>query len=278
MPDPLAGLEDACSKPDGNCAGRTHFVLHQTVDGHLTREKIKEKFGGNRGKSHQFILKDGTVVPLWPLDTVGVFATKSETNKQPMHGTKPAFALKGKMIHTEIDYENNGAPTTKQYEVLRDLYVQACKHFGRILTIVPHIEVDRGFADGHSDPQNFLYNDFYKLLGDAGIDMTRVRRFDHDRYWSKPSFKIPFDSDIFSWPPILAGNPHAAPAPAGPLLTVAAALRKRAAKKGRNKAAKKNTSVRSGRAAAKKRKTKNRTPKKAAGQKARVKKVRKRSR
>ena len=260
MPDPLAGLEGACSKADGNCAGRTHFVLHQTVDGHLTAKKIQDKFGGNKGKSHQFILKNGTVVPLWPLDTVGVFATKSETNKKPVHGKKPAFALKGKMVHTEIDYEDGGQPTTDQYAALRDLYVQACKHFGRILTIVPHIEVDRGFADGHSDPQNFLYNDFYKLLADAGIDMTRVPRFDHNRYWGKKSFKIPFDTDTFSWPPKLTGDPHAAPAPAHAMIALDTALavaggakrrKKTARKKAAKQAAKKKASTQGARKAAK---------------------------
>jgi len=212
-PDPLSAVADACSAPNGNCEGRTHFVLHQTVAGNLTAKSIKKKFGGKKGKSHQFILKDGTVVPLWPLDTKGVFATKSETTKKPLHGTKPTFALKGKMVHTEIDYGNNGAPTAQQYRALCDLYIEACKHFGRILTIVPHIEVDRGFADGHSDPQNFQYNDFYKLLEDAGINMPTVPRFDHNRYWGDPSYKTPLKSDIFSWPPKLIGNPHAGPKP-----------------------------------------------------------------
>jgi hypothetical protein len=269
MSDPLVGLEDACSKPDGSCDGRTHFVVHQTVDGNLTKKKIEERFGGNKGKAHQYVLKDGTIVPLFPLGTDGVFATKSETSKKPVHGTKPSFALKGKMIHTEIDYENNGEPTTKQYAALRDLYIEACKHVGRILTIVPHIEVDRGFADGHSDPQNFLYNDFYKLLTDAGIDMARVPRFDHDRYWGKKSFKIPFDTDTFSWPPKLTGNPHAAPAPVGALIAAAAALKKVVKKKGNKKTAKKKASVRRAKTTAKKKKRKNKVANKARHMKAR---------
>lgn len=209
MADPLAPVADACGKKDGSCDGRTHFVIHQTVDGNLTATKINSQFGGKKNKAHQYLLKDGSVVPLWPLSQTDVFATKSETAVTPLHGTKPDFPLKGKMIHTEIDYEDGGEPTKAQYKSLANLYVTACKEVGRILTIVPHIEVDRGIKNGHSDPQNFLYNDFYALLEAKGIDMSRIPRFSHDRYWSKPSFKIPFDTDNFLWPPKLSGNPHA---------------------------------------------------------------------
>jgi hypothetical protein len=281
MADPLAELGDACSKPKGDCEGRTHFVLHQTVVGNLTKQKIEDQFGGNKGKAHKYILKNGTIVELWPLDTPGVFATKSETTKQPVHGHKPSFALKGKLVHTEIDYEDGGQPTTEQYEALRDVYIATCRHFGRILTIVPHIEVDRGFADGHSDPQNFLYNDFYALLAGAGINMARVPRFDHERYWGKPSFKIPFDTDTFSWPPKLTGNPHT-PAPAdAPVAIAAVALRttsrkkKKVLKKAARKAAK-SAPARKAKKAAKKTRTK--ASRKTPRGKPRYKKGKKRSR
>jgi hypothetical protein len=113
------------------------------------------------------------------------------------------------MIHVEVDYEDGGKPTKEQYAALCDLYLAACKQAGRVLTIVPHIEVDRGIKGGHNDPQNFQYNDFYALVAAEGVDMARVPRFAHDRYWGKPNFKIPFDTDTFSWPPKLSGNPHA---------------------------------------------------------------------
>jgi hypothetical protein len=209
MPDPLASISGACPKSDGSCDGRTHFVIHQTVDGNLTEKKIKAQFGGKKNKAHQYILKSGKVVRLFSLDEKGVFATKSETSAVPLHGKKPPFALKGKMIHTEIDYGDGGEPNEDQYAALRDLYIEACSHVGRVLTIVPHIEVDRGIKNGHSDPQNFLYNDFYALLKAAGIDMSRVPRFDNDRYFGKDNFKIPFATDKFSWPPKLSGDPHA---------------------------------------------------------------------
>jgi hypothetical protein len=209
MADPLAALTDACKKADGSCPGRTHFILHQTVDGNLTKEKIKDRFGGKKNKAHQYILKSGEVVPLWRLSQKDVYATKAETNTRPLHGTKPSFPLKGKMIHIEIDYEENGEPNDKQYAALCDLYIAACKEAGCVLTIVPHIEVDRGIKNGHNDPQNFRYNDFYAALTAKGIDMSRVPRFDNARYWGKPNYKTPFDTDTFSWPPKLSGNPHA---------------------------------------------------------------------
>jgi hypothetical protein len=208
MADPLATVADACNKKDGSCDGRTHFVVHQTVAGSLTKKKIETEFGGKKNKAHQYILKSGDVVPLWPLTQKDVFATKSETSKKPLHGSKPAFPLKGKMIHIEVDYEEQGQPNKDQYKALCALYITACKEVGRILTIVPHIEVDRGIKNGHNDPQNFQYNDFYALLEAKGIDMKRVPRFSHDRYWGKPNFKTPFDTDTFSWPPKLSGDPH----------------------------------------------------------------------
>lgn len=209
MADPLEALPGACANPSGDCTGRTHFVLHQTVDGGLTKQKIVAMFGGHKNKAHHYVLKSGEVVELFPLSQTDVFATKSETAVTPLHGNKPAFALKGKMIHIETDYEDGGKPTDAQYDALCDQYIKACQTAGRVLTIVPHIEVDRGFADGHSDPQNFQYNDYYARLAAKGIDMTRVPRFDHKRYFDKPSFKIPFDTDTFHWPPKLSGNPHA---------------------------------------------------------------------
>jgi hypothetical protein len=209
MPDPLGTVTNACDKADGSCPGRTHFVIHQTVSGVLTKNKIMTMFGGKKNKAHHYILKSGEVVPLFPLSQTDVFATKSETNKKPLHGKKPPFSLVGKMIHVEVDYEDKGEPTKPQYAALSDLYIAACKQAGRVLTIVPHIEVDRGIKGGHNDPQNFQYNDFYALIAAKGVDMARVPRFAHDRYWGKPSFKIPFDTDTFSWPPKLSGNPHA---------------------------------------------------------------------
>lgn len=206
--DPLKNVNEACSKPDGDCDGRTHFTIHQTVDGNLTKAKLASSVGVKRAKSHGFLLKSGMYVPLWPFSEKRVWATKAESGKAPLHGSLPAFPLKGKAINIEVDYEENGAPNDTQYSVLAGLYVDACLEVGRILTIVPHIEVDRGIRGGHNDPQNFDYNLFYGKLKDLGIDLSRVPRFDHDRYWGKPNFKIPFDTDTFHWPPILKGNPH----------------------------------------------------------------------
>lgn len=209
MADPLEGLADACAKPKGNCEGRTHFILHQTVDGTLTKAKLADWIGRKRAKSHAVVLKSGEVVFIWPLSEVRVWATKAESGKAPKRGHLPGFPLKGKAINIETDYEDGGAPNKAQYDALAGLYIDACKEVGRVLTIVPHIEVDRGIPDGHSDPQNFDYNGFYALLSGLGVDLDRVPRFSHDRYWGKPSYKQPWGSDTFHWPPTLIGKPHA---------------------------------------------------------------------
>src|ERR1043166_1179623 len=127
MADPLASVADACGKKDGSCDGRTHFVLHQTVSGVLTKKKSKDDYGGKKNKAHQYILKSGEIVELWPLSRTDIYATKSETSVKPLHGTKPAFPLKGKVIHIEVDYEKDGEPNKAQYAALCDLYVQSCK-------------------------------------------------------------------------------------------------------------------------------------------------------
>jgi hypothetical protein len=209
--DPIKSLRNACDRPDGDCAGRTHFIIHQTVDGTYTYDTIKSWIGVKKGKSHVVILKTGEAVHLWPFQRTDIFATKAEKGTKPNHGSLPFYPLLGKAINVEIDYEGGGEPNSAQYISLAALYIAACRTVGRVLIIVPHIEVDRGIPGGHSDPQNFDYNGFYELLGKLGLDLARIPRFDHDRYWGKPSYKIPFASDWFNWPPLLKGDPHAQP-------------------------------------------------------------------
>ncbi len=207
--DPLAGLV-ACDRPKGDCAGRTHFVIHQTVDGNLTKNSVVTRFGGLRNKGHVYLLKSGESVFIWPFTEKLVRATKAESPNafRPIHGSFPDFPIAGKLIHVEVDYGEQGKPNDAQYKALAGLYIEACKTVGRILTIVPHIEVDRGIRNGHNDPQNFDYNLFYSILSGKGIDITRIPKFDHERYFGKPNFRTPFDTDTFHFPPILKGNPH----------------------------------------------------------------------
>lgn len=64
--DPLTDLDEACDLEDGSCAGRTHFILHQTVAGNYTYDSVKSWIGKKRNKSHAVILRTGEVVHLWP--------------------------------------------------------------------------------------------------------------------------------------------------------------------------------------------------------------------
>ena len=212
LADPLGSL-NPCDRPAGDCAGRTHFVIHQTVDGTLTKTKVIEHFGGKRGKGHAYVLKSGEAVFLWPFTEKTISATKSEFPNVPKHkpikGKFPDFAVRGKLIHVETDYEENGKPTEAQYNTLAKLYIDACTTVGRLLTIVPHIEIDRGIRNGHNDPQNFDYNHFYDVLQSLGVRVERIPRFAHERYWGKPNYKTPWDTDTFHFPPTLTGNPHA---------------------------------------------------------------------
>lgn len=212
LPDPVGSL-NACDRPAGDCAGRTHFVIHQTVDGTLTKTKVIERFGGRTDKAHAFVLKSGEVVFLWPFTEKTITGTKAEfphiPKYKPIKGEFPGFAIRGKLIHVETDYEKNGKPTNAQYNTLAKLYIDACTTVGRLLTIVPHIEIDRGIRNGHHDPENFDYNHFYDVLRSLGVNVERIPKFAHARYWGKPTYKIPWDTDTFHFPPTLKGNPHA---------------------------------------------------------------------
>lgn len=153
-----------------------------------------------RSKAHVYVNPDGTTLWIWPFTEKNVWATKAESRSD---------VGKQRMVHVELNYGAPDAPTDKQYETLADLYIEACQVTGNTLIIVPHIEVDRGLADGHSDPELFDYNKFYEVLTTKGVAIENVQRFDHDRYWGKPTYKIPWANDTFSFPPVLTGDPHA---------------------------------------------------------------------
>jgi len=131
-------------------------------------------------------------------------------------------------------------PTQEQYEGLAQLYIQAHKTLEKEgytgddtwPIIVPHIEVDRGFFNGHKDPTDFDFNRFYRLLEngvevDGNTEKVPKNRiscfFNNDRFWGgkiyeagkiyggiNAGFKEPgWDNGLFSWPPVLSGNPFA---------------------------------------------------------------------
>ena len=181
---------------------RSHFVLHCTA-GNMTLSAIKEHTSFDsknklRSRAHVYIMKDGTTLQIWPFSEKNVWATKAETQKK----------LKGRMFHLEINYGAPDLPTKEQYETLANLYIEASNIEKCWPIIVPHIEIDRGLADGHGDPTDFDYKYFYSILKDKNIPIDDIPRFDHDRYWGKDSYKVPWANDKNSWPPVLKGNPH----------------------------------------------------------------------
>lgn len=174
---------------------RSHFVIHSTA---VTMSKKKIQSIKNRSKAHKYIMKDGEIIVIWPFTEKNVWATKIESHQN----------LKGRMFHVELNYEENGAPTVAQYLSLAKLYKKASDIEGCWPIIVPHIEVDRGIADGHRDPENFDYDYFYNILRNRGVPIDDIPHFEHDRYWSYPASKMPWPEDKNSWPPVLKGNPH----------------------------------------------------------------------
>lgn len=182
---------------------RSHFVIHCTA-GTMTTSSIKTKTKYDipkkkkRSAAHIYVNLDGTKLEIWPLTEKNVWATKIESKKN----------LKGQMFHIELNYGSPTKPSEAQYKTLADLYVEASEIEGCWPIIAPHIEIDRGIADGHQDPTDFDYNHFYSILKTKGVPIDEIPKFDHDRYWGNNTYRVPWSTDKTTWPPILKGNPH----------------------------------------------------------------------
>ncbi len=181
---------------------RSHFVIHCT-GGSMLQSSIEIETGissnnRKRSKAHIYVMNDGSTIEVWPFNEKNVWATKIESQQN----------LKGRMFHVELNYGDPSTPAEEQYQKLADLYILASTIENCWPIIVPHIEVDRGLDGGHKDPTDFDYNHFYEILELKGVPVSQVTKFDHDRYWGHPTYKIPWATDTNSWPPILTGNPH----------------------------------------------------------------------
>lgn len=183
---------------------RSHFVIHSIgANNALSMDQITNNTGlGSktvlRSKAHKYIMDDGSIVEIWPFTEKNVWATKTESQNN----------LKGQMFHVELNYADSSSPSDAQYNALADLYIEAADIEDCWPIIVPHIEIDRGIKDGHRDPIDFDYNKFYEILRGKNIPIDSIPHFDHDRYWGRRFYKMPWEDDTYSWPPVLSGNPH----------------------------------------------------------------------
>lgn len=186
-----------------NSKYRSHFVIHCTagnmsIKGIKAKVKYDKKKKKKRSAAHIYVMNDGSKLEVWPLTEKNVWATKIESKK----------GLKGQMFHIELNYGAPSIPSEAQYQTLADLYIEASNIEKCWPIIAPHIEVDRGIADGHKDPTDFNYNHFYAILKAKGVPIDSIKKFDHNRYWGHKSYKMPWGSDKTVWPPKLKGNPH----------------------------------------------------------------------
>ncbi len=183
-------------------AYRSHFVLHCTA-GNMSETSVRthtalDTASPKRSKAHKYVMPDGKIIEVWPFTEKNVWATKIESKQ----------GLKGQMFHVEINYGAPSVASAAQYQSVADLYIEASEIEDCWPIIVPHLEVDRGIPDGHNDPTDFDYNNFYQILKAKGVPIESIPHFEHDRYWGKPNYKVPFDTDKTSWPPVLKGDPH----------------------------------------------------------------------
>ncbi len=170
---------------------KNYFVIHST-GGELSKKSI-EGYIGHQGKAHAYIMRDGEIINIIDFDK-DAWATKREKQDKSLIGT---------MYHIELNYAAGDSPSKAQYNKLAEIYKQlnteAVKS-GDDLIIVPHIEVDRGVKNGHSDPENFDFDHFYSVLKEQGVKVEKVNKITQGRY------SIPNRADQKSnWPPVLSG-------------------------------------------------------------------------
>jgi hypothetical protein len=126
-------------------------------------------------------------------------ATKSEQKENLRHGQ-----TWGSCIHIELVY-GIPPPSEAQYKSLARLYYNFYRaNANRKLIVIPHLELDRGLEDGHSDPRDFDFNKFYAILKDFyhinfidGVDGITQERF---------GYRIRNDFEMKqNFPPVLKG-------------------------------------------------------------------------
>jgi hypothetical protein len=78
--------------------------------------------------------------------------------------------FKGQIIHVELEnlsqvVKANPPPAVYDYQSIALAYVFASYRAEEWLTVTCHMEVDRGIANGHSDPRGFSFARFYSTIG-----------------------------------------------------------------------------------------------------------------
>lgn len=167
-----------------------YFVVHSVGTTRPLSEAYISEWGYDytSGRAHEYIMPSGDILQINDYDSKKGWATKREKSNP---------SLRGQLINIELNYGNEG-PTEAQYETLVDEYIATSKEFG-VLTILPHLEVDRGIPSGHSDPVNFDWKKFYKMLEAAGVDLSKIPHWDPSRGGlNRKEHKS-------SWPPQLTG-------------------------------------------------------------------------
>jgi hypothetical protein len=186
-----AAEDNAAKALDVTLKRNKYFVVHST-GGELSKKSI-EGYKGHQGKAHAYIMCDGELINIVDFNK-DAWATKME---------KQDKSLIGLMYHIELNYAAGGSPSKPQYsklaEIFQQLNIEAVKNRDN-LVIVPHIEVDRGVKNGHSDPENFDFDYFYGVLKGLGIEVDKISKITQQRY------SIPNRADQKSnWPPVLSG-------------------------------------------------------------------------
>lgn len=151
----------------------THFVVHET-DGRGFPHKGPHLYvgldDGHYKLQHDFASRSGGTKlesrHARRLRQQGVQMVHVELETSPLKGN---FPWKGvKQVYPD-----------HQYRDLAIAYVMASHKAGKFITVVPHREVDRGLADGHSDPRDFDFGRFYAEVAKL-VDLPAGTTFGYD--------------------------------------------------------------------------------------------------
>ena len=145
---------------------QTHFVVHETAG--LTDVAARRRSPRSTSVS-LFIGRDDAAsrnAGHWLANDFSKSKSGTKWQYQNPRDSKKLGFVSVELVTPKIARGAKQTYTDQQYNDLALSYVMASHRAGRLLTVVPHREMDRGIRNGHTDPRNFDWNRFYDRVGE----------------------------------------------------------------------------------------------------------------
>lgn len=139
----------------------THFIVHET-DGLTGVSRLRQR--PRRSSVNLLIGRDDKSALQAGHWLANDFAKSKSGSKWQIRNRQRAADFGFVSVELVTPRLRRGAKQTyteQQYHDLALAYVLASHRAGRLLTVVPHRELDRGIPNGHSDPRHFDWQRFY---------------------------------------------------------------------------------------------------------------------